>query len=544
MKSKRPLVTIHRKKARVKKTERQLEENSQSSSNGQSNQQQILNENYIDELNTIVINALGTTSDLKTEKIKIAEVEGVIFYLESVIELKELQKMFFNKETSVENKEVLPVSNSEEDMEKLCNELFGGGRYQFIETADDVINNMISGNIVIAIKTFPKFITISIPIDNTRSITEPTTQTVIRGPKDSFIEGYVTNQSLIRRRIRNSKLRFEEFTLGRDTKTKVVIGYMNGIANDSIVEEVRKRLNNIKVPAIFESGNIEELISDKSSSIFPLALNSERPDAVAAQLVEGKICIIVDGSPFVLIVPVVFTDFFSSPEDYYNHYVMSSFLRVIRYVSFMIVLIVPSIYVGVLTFHQELIPTYLLLNIIAQREGVPFPAVVEVLLMELVFEILREAGIRMPRAVGQTVSIVGALVIGQAAAQAGIISNIMVIIVAITATANFVAPVYSLSASTRILRLILVPIASFLGLYGVLLGLIVMVAHLASLRSFSVPYLAPIAPFSPKNQKDVIFRLPYWALNRRPTYLRTLDQPKNESMGSPTPPDMMRRGQE
>ncbi|WP_428910953.1 spore germination protein [Niallia sp. Krafla_26] len=545
MNSKKPLVTIHRKKDRFTKPKRQTQEN-HSSISGPSNelndtQLKTMNKHSIDELNKIITNALGNTSDLKTEKVKIAEVDSIIFYLESVIELRELQKMFFNKETSFGNQKTSLDPQSEEEMENLCNDLFGGGRYQFIQTDDDVINHMLNGNIIMAIKTFPKFISINIPIENTRSIEEPSTQTVIRGPKDGFIEGYVTNQSLIRRRIRNSKLRFEEFTLGKDTKTKVAIGYMDGIANESIIEEVRKRLNKIKVSAIFESGNIEELISDKSSSVFPLALNTERPDTTAAHLIEGKICIIVDGSPFVLIVPAVFTDFFTSSEDYYNHFVMSSFLRVIRYLSFLIVLIVPSAYVGVLTYHQELIPTYLLLNIIAQREGVPFPAVVEVLLMELVFEILREAGIRMPRAVGQTVSIVGALVIGQAAAQAGIISNIMVIIVAITATANFVAPVYSLSAATRILRLILVPIAAFLGLYGVLLGLIVMVAHLASLRSFGVPYLAPIAPFSLKNQRDVIFRMPYWALNRRPTYLRTLDQPKNETMGSPTPPDMLRR---
>ena len=202
-------------------------------------------------------------------------------------------------------------------------------------------------------------------------------------------------------------------------KQRSTIVYVKGIANEEIIEEIRTRLNKINVSAIFESANIEELIADKTLTVFPLALNTERPDTVAGNIMEGKIGIIVDGTPFVLLLPAVFTDFFVSSEDYYHNFFVSSFIRILRYVSFMIVLIIPGAYVGLLTYDQEMIPTNLLISIIAQREGVPFPAVVEVFIMEFTFEILREAGIRMPRAVGQTVSIVGALVVGQAAAQAG-----------------------------------------------------------------------------------------------------------------------------
>jgi len=553
MTSEKPLVRIRRKKTykekrKIKDNHHQIQENIELQNTELQQTLEIkkvtINKNFIDELEQIISNSFGQTSDLRNEIIKVAELDGKIFYLESAIDQNELQKILFNKETSSAHLPATFDKQSEEAIKEICNQLFGGGIYKFIQTSDDVINSMLEGYIVMAIKAFPKFIAINIPINNSRSIVEPTSQTVIRGPKDGFIEEVVMNLSLIRKRIKNPNLRFEEFIIGNDTKTRVIIGYMNDIANKKMIEEVRRRLDKINVSSIFESGNIEELIGDKSFSIFPLALNTERPDTVASHLIEGKICIIVDGSPFALIVPAVFTDFFASAEDYYHHYTIASFLRIIRYVSFMIVLIVPATYVGVLTYHQELIPTYLLINIIAQREGVPFPAVVEVMIMELTFEILREAGIRMPRAVGQTVSIVGALVIGQAAAQAGLISNIMVIIVAITATANFVAPVYSLSSATRILRLILIPIASFLGLYGVLLGLIVMVAHLASLRSFGVPYLAPIAPFSIKDQRDVMIRLPYWALNRRPSYLQTKDQKKQQTNSSPTPPKMMGRNEE
>ena len=373
-----------------------------------------------------------------------------------------------------------------------------------------------------------------------RQVAEPTSQTVIRGPKDSFVESISTNQSLIRRRIRNKNLYFEEFIIGHETKTKVNLVYVKGIANEEIIEEIRTRLNKINVSAIFESANIEELIADKTLTVFPLALNTERPDTVAGNIMEGKIGIIVDGTPFVLLLPAVFTDFFVSSEDYYHNFFVSSFIRILRYISFMIVLLTPAAYVGLLTYNQEMIPTDLLISIAAQREGVPFPAFVEVFIMEFTFEILREAGIRMPRAVGITVSIVGALVVGQAAAEAGLISNIMVIIVAITATANFVAPVYSLSSATRMLRFILIIMSAFFGLYGVLLGLVVMVAHLASLRSFGVPYLAPVAPLNLKDQKDLLIVFPYWSMNRRPSYLRSPQPEKQSKTDSPSPPDMLR----
>ncbi len=493
---------------------------------------------YIGRLKEYILSSFGQTADLMIEPMKIAENDGMLFYLSTAVDNSQLQNTIMNKHTYQRTSFDL---TTEEGIAEFCEQLFAGSGFKLVQSLEEVSDEMLNGSIIMALKTFPSYITISMPNSNIRQVAEPTSQTVIRGPKDSFVEIASINMTLVRRRIRNSNLRFEEFTLGSETKTKVFIGYMHGIANDKIVEEVRSRLNKVRVAAIFESGNIEELIEDKTFTVFPLAFNTERPDTVAGQLMEGKICIIVDGTPFTLLIPVVFTDFFISSEDYYHHYTISTFLRIIRYISFMIVLIVPSAYVGILTFHQELVPTPLLINIMAQREGVPFPAVVEVLIMELTFEILREAGIRMPRAVGQTVSIVGALVIGQAAAEAGLISNIMVIIVAITATANFVAPVYSLSAATRILRLLLIPIAGFLGLYGVLLGLVVMVAHLSSLRSFGVPYLAPVAPFSLKDQKDVFIRFPFWGMNRRPSYLRTEKPAKQERTGSNSPPDMQRR---
>jgi len=352
-----------------------------------------------------------------------------------------------------------------------------------------------------------------------RPIKEPSTQTIIRGPKEGFTESAEVAIGLLRRRIRNPQLRFEKHVLGSETATPVYIAYIAGLANEGFLKELRRRILRFGGDSIFDSGNVEELIADRQLTPFPLVYNSERPDSVASHLLEGKLAVIVEGSPFVLSAPVTFQDFFQSAEDYYQPFLMASAIRLIRYFSFMLALLLPSAYVALITFHHELIPTEFLLSVMAQREGIPFPAFVETFIMEITFEVLREAGIRMPRAIGPTVSIVGGLVIGQAAVEAGIISNIMVIIVALTAIASFVSPIYSMSVSTRLLRFILITLAACMGMYGVLLGLIAMVLHLTSLRSFGVPYLAPIAPFKWRQLRDVFVRLPISVLKKRPRYL-------------------------
>jgi spore germination protein KA len=483
-----------------------------------------------------VANAFGNSADLKFIEGKRDERNIIIVFLESMVDATSLKETTSKFLSSISQK-LQPLNNVDE-LSSFCKEVFGGASYKIVNASDETINAIINGSIVIFVERIDKALAINMMNGEKRSVAEPTSQTVIRGPKDSFIESISTNVSLIRRRIRNKNLHFEQYTIGEDTQTSVYLGFIKGIANEAIVQEVRNRLKKIKVSAIFESGNIEELIADKTFTLFPLALNTERPDSVAANLIEGKMVILIDGTPFALIVPAVFVNFFESPEDYYQSFFLGSFLRMIRYLSFMIALLTPSLYVGVLTYHHELLPTTLLLSVIAQREGIPFPAVVEVLVMELTFEILREAGVRMPRVVGQMVSIVGALVIGQAAAEAGIISNIMIIIVSITAIANFVSPIYSFATASRLLRFLLILFAAILGLYGVLIVLVAMVAHLSSLRSFGVPYLAPIAPFIIEDQKDVFVRFPFWTMKKRPKYLRAESEKKVFTSSPPSPPPM------
>jgi spore germination protein KA len=321
---------------------------------------------------------------------------------------------------------------------------------------------------------------------------------------------------MVRKRIQNPDLWLETFKIGRTTKTDVAIMYIKGIAKDEIVEEVRRRLKRINIDSILETGYIEQLIEDQTWTPFPTVYHAERPDVVAGNLLEGRVAIFVDGTPFVLLVPAVFIQFFQAVDDYYARFDISSALRFLRVLVFLLSIIVPAFYIAITTFHQEMIPTQLLIVLAAQREAVPFPVFVEAFLMEVAFEILREAGIRLPRPVGQTVSIVGALVIGQAAVQAGIVSPAIIIIVSITAIASFATPSYSIAISARLIRFIFMITASSFGFYGIFLGMVILAAHLCSLRSFGIPYLEPLAPFVPKNAGDTLVRLPLWSLKERP----------------------------
>ncbi|MFD0697900.1 spore germination protein [Paenibacillus sp. GCM10027628] len=352
-----------------------------------------------------------------------------------------------------------------------------------------------------------------------RSIEEPQTQTVIRGPKESFTEDIRTNTMLLRRKIKSPDLRFETLKIGRYTQTEVIVTYLDGLANQQVLDEVKRRLQSIDTDSILESAYIEEFIEDKIYTPFPTLMNTERPDAAAAGILEGQVIIIIDGTPFVLLAPVSFFKFLQSSEDYYQRYDIASFVRLIRYVSFLVSMLLPAMYIAITTFHHEMLPTTLLIGLAAQREGVPFPALVEAFLMEVTFEVLREAGVRMPRVVGPAISIVGALVLGQAAVQAGLVSAAMVIVVSFTAISNFVTPAINLAVAARLIRFLLMLLAGTLGLFGILVGCMAILIHMASIKSFGIPYLSPLAPFLKPNIKDIFIRLPWWKLNTRPIIL-------------------------
>jgi len=384
-------------------------------------------------------------------------------------------------------------------------------------------NAILNGETVILLEGQSVGIATDTKYAKDRAITEPTTESVIRGPRESFTETMRTNTALIRRKIKSPDLWIKSLVIGQVTQTDVAVIYINGIANDKIVQEVVDRLNRIDIDGVLETGYLEDFIQDSKFTIFPMVYNTERPDVVAAELLEGKIAILVDGTPLVLTVPVVFTSFFQAAEDYYQNWIISSLIRMLRFLGISLSLILPSLYVAVTTFHQEMLPTPMLISIASQREGVPFPAVVEALIMEVSYEVLREAGLRMPRTIGPAVSIVGTLVIGQAAVDAGIASAVMVIIVALTAICSFLFPAYGLSNTVRVLRFPLMLLASVFGLFGVMFGVMMILLHLCSLRSFGIPYMNPFGPFILNDQKDSLILFPRTALRTRPRLIGQLN---------------------
>ena len=369
-----------------------------------------------------------------------------------------------------------------------------------------------------------------------RSVEEPESERVIRGPRDGFVEALPVNTSLIRRRIRSPNLWIENMEIGTVTKTQVAFAYMKGLTQEGLIQEVRSRLQDINIDSVVESGVIGELIDDTYLTPFPLMHRTERTDIAMSELLEGRIVIFTDGSPFVLLVPTRLYDMMQGPDDYYEKFPIGSFIRLGRMLSFVISIFLPGIYVAVLNFHAELIPSTLLLSITSARQGVPFPAVLEVFIMELIFEMLREAGLRLPGMIGPAISIVGALILGEAAIMAGIVSPSVVIIVAATAIASFVTPAFDLSVATRIIRFGIIFLGATLGLIGIQFGFTLLTLHLCSLRSFGYPYFAPFGPMIVEDWKDTFIRLPWWAQKKRPHLEGGRDPERLKRKGAQKPP--------
>lgn len=380
----------------------------------------------------------------------------------------------------------------------------------------DIVDGVLQSSLVVLLDGESEALLLDICEKEHRGIEEPSSENAIRGPRESFTETIFINTNLIRRKIQTPSLKLESVIVGKLSKTKIAIAYLEGTAQPDIIKLVKERISRIHIDAVLESGYIEEFIEDKSFSPFPQIQNTERPDIVAASLLEGKVAILTDGTPNVLIVPMTFWTAFQSVEDYYERFIYSTLIRWTRFTLFTVSLFLPSLFVAITTFHPQLLPTNFLMSITSAREGVPFPSVIEALLMEFLFEGLREAGVRLPKAVGSAFSMVGALVIGQAAVQAGIVSAPMVIIVSMTGIASFAIPRYNMGIAFRILRFPLLLLSGGLGLYGIAMGSIFILIHLAKLESFGVPYLSPIAPLQFRELKDTLIRAPRWGMDWLP----------------------------
>lgn len=429
-------------------------------------------------------------------------------------------------------KDVLKQSDSD-IFDELKNNLLPVGAIKEELSLNKIVNRVFAGDTALLVNGSKGALVFNIPGWERRIPSEPEAEVVVKGPREGFVETIRTNTALLRRKIGDPGLTFDTLEIGRRTRTEVSIAYLKEVVNPKLVEEVKRRLKRINTDAILSAGFIEEFIEDAPFSPFKTVGYTERPDVAAAKLTEGRVAIIVDGTPVVNTVPLLFVETFQSPDDYNFRPYFSTIIRWIRYLSFFLSVYTPAIYVALTEFHQEILPTELLISMAAAIEGTPFPTVVEAVTMGVVFEILREAGIRLPKAVGQAVSIVGALVIGESAVTAGIISAPIVIVVAATAIASFVVPQQN-DAGT-LLRIAFTLMAGFLGLLGIGILSIIILTHLVSLRSFGVPYLSPISPLMPKDLKDVLVRAPIWAMFTRPESIGVTDPVRQEFNLMPEP---------
>lgn len=394
---------------------------------------------------------------------------------------------------------------------------------------DKIVSGVNSGNCALFVDTLGVAFDIDVKGFKQRSISKPENEIVISGPHEAFVENIRTNTSLLRRFSNNENLVIENLSVGKLTKTKCAVCYIQNIVNGDLLAEVKYRINNLNIDSLLSSGQLEQLISDNNSLGLPKSISTERPDNAVQHLLEGRIVVLVNGSPYALILPAIMIDFLTSPEDRNLKTIFSNFLRVIRILCTFFALLLPGLYVSVTSFHIEILPTELLYSILAARESVPFPVIFEILIMEISFEIIREASLRVPSAIGSTIGIVGALVIGQAAVSAGIVSPILIIIVAITALSSFAIPDYSFSFHLRVFRFIFILLGYVSGFLGIGTGLFVYLSIICDMESFGVPYSIPYSQM--KNLKSTgIILPPIWKREYRASFLAVKKEKKQENI--------------
>ncbi|OGO84348.1 MAG: spore gernimation protein KA [Clostridiales bacterium GWE2_32_10] len=421
--------------------------------------------------------------------------------------------------------EVFKKSMTTEEIVKLIEE---GSIYYASQTTrkdlNEVVKDVIDGSIAIIFDKENIAFTFDVKGFEHRSVSEPTSENVRKGGKDCFVEVLRVNTATIRRRIKTSSLVFEEKLVGEQSLTKIAIIYIDGITNVEIVDNVKKKIDEIHIDDLISIGKLSEYITEKKYSLFPMIDYTERPDKFCADINEGRVGIIVDGLPLGVIVPAELAKFIQAPEDYSQDPIFSSLIRILRYILVILTVVLPGLYVAITTFHSEMIPTELAISIAQSKEGVPFPVFLEVIIMLIAFEVLVEAGLHLPRTIGQAVSIVGALVVGEAAVNAKLISPAVVIVIAAAAIASYTIPNQDLSNAIRVWRFIFVIFSSLAGLFGLYMGVILLLFILARMESFGIPYLVPYAGSKSKEISDSFLRMPNYFNEKRPSFLKTYNK--------------------
>lgn len=392
-----------------------------------------------------------------------------------------------------------------------------------VNTFDDAMNSVFGGDTIIFVDGYDKVFKVSMRGMANRGVPTSENEVAVRGSKESFSESFAINRVLLRRRIKDTNMKMKQVTVGTRTLTDVAIVYLDGVAEPNIIEEVENRIKEYTIDGIFDSGMLEQLIESNHNSPFPQIQATERPDKAASAIVEGRIVILVDNSPTALVLPATLNSFFQASDDTYSRWEVASMIRILRYMGAFLTIFLPGLYIAVVNFQPELLSSPLALSFAAAREGVPFSVLMEIIIMEIAFELLLEAGVRLPGPMGNTLGIVGGLVIGDAAVSANLVSPMVVIIIALTAISAFTIPNEAFASAFRIIRFIIIFLSAFLGLYGFILGMMVLFIHLSGLRSFGVPYLTPFAASGVNDgndSKDAIIRYPLKKITRRPSFAK------------------------
>ena len=389
-----------------------------------------------------------------------------------------------------------------------------------INSFDQVASDVVAGNCILFIDTVDLCFDIDVKKFDKRTIAEPKNEPVIMGSQEAFVENLRTNTSMIRRNLANENLVIESLSVGKVDKNSCAVCYIKNICNPDLVAEVKYRLNNLDVDYVTGVGELQELIKDDYKVTLPEIITTERVDSSTQYLLQGRCVVIFNGSPYVLIMPATIFDFLQTPEDLNVNHVFANLLKLIRALSFLTTLLLPGLYIAITTYHGELLPTELLFSIVSSREKVPFMVIVEIILMEISFEVIREAGLRVPSPLGSTVGIIGALILGQAAVEADIVSPILIIIIAITGITSFSVPDFHLSFHLRVLRFVYILLGFFAGFLGIIVGLFIYLVSLCSLKSFGISYLSPYAPLN-KDRNDGYFIKPAWKREYRDSFLNT-----------------------
>lgn len=470
----------------------------------------------VNEINSYLKTLLKDNSDIVFREFKISDKKCLLVFIDGMSD-KNLTSNFV-METLLDNNKLVDLN------EKQLFDILTVSDVKKSSNLKDSVIDLLCGETLLFIDGESECYVIATRMWPNRGVGEPSGESVIRGSRDGFTETIRMNTALIRRRIRDTRLKIESSRIGVRSKTDIAIVYIDDIVNEDVLKRVKKKLEDIDIDAILDSGYIEQLIEEDKWSIFPQVQATERPEVVSSAVYEGKVCIIVDNSPFVLVTPSTFSNLFQTPDDYNLRWIYSTFSRIIRFFALIISLVLPSLYISVTSFHTSIIPAKLAYSIASSRQGIAFPPIFEAVIMEVFLAFLLEAIVRLPKAIGSTIGIVGGIVIGQAAVSAGLVSPVMIVIVALTIISGFMSPNYEVMLSVRLFRIMYIVISGILGFYGIILGTFIFLTYLLRIESFGIPYLSPIVNMRKRDFKDIFVKYPLYLFKDRPKYMNTQDK--------------------